>query len=74
MPGGVGIVAGVAFLLIFLGLAIIAFKMLRKTVKMAFRITIVAIIVAIALAGSAFFLSLGTAKPVRPTPRPAPAR
>lgn len=74
MPGGIGIFAGIAFLLIFLGIAFIAFKLLKKSVKMAFRVAIVAIIVAIALAGSAFFLALGTSKPVRPTPRPPQTR
>lgn len=71
-PGGVGIFAGVAVLLIFLGAAFIAFKLLKRTVRMAFRVVIVGIIVAIGLAGSAFFLALGTAKPVRP-PRPTPS-
>ena len=72
IASGVGIFAGVAFLLLFLGIAFVAFKMLKKSLKMAFRMVIVAIIVAIAIAGSAFFLLIGTGKPVRPTPRPAP--
>lgn len=66
LAGGIGIFAGVAFLLIFLGVALIAFKLLKRTVKLAFRITIVAIIIAIAVAGSAFFVLLGTSKPARP--------
>lgn len=74
MSGGVGTFAGVATLLVFLGGAFIAFKLLKRTVKMAFRIAIVAIILAIGLAGSAFFLALGTAKPVRPARPAAPTR
>jgi hypothetical protein len=65
LAGGIGIFAGVAFLLIFLAIAFVAFKLLKKSVKMAFRVTIVGIIVAIAVAGSAFFLMLGTSKPAR---------
>ncbi len=71
--GGVGIFAAVAVLLIFLGAAFIAFKLLKKTVKMAFRIAIVAIILAIGLAGSAFFFATSTTKPARPS-RPAQTR
>ena len=67
--GGVGIFAAVATLLVFAGAAFIAFKLLKRTVKMAFRVAIVAIILAIGLAGTLFFYA--TAKPVRP-PRPTP--
>lgn len=72
--GGVGIFAAVAVLFLCLAAAFIAFKLLKRTVKMAFRVVIVAIILAVGLAGSAFFFALGTAKPVRPTPRPTPSR
>ena len=65
--GGIGIFAAVAFFLVFLAVAFIAFKMLKKTVKMAFRITIVVIILAIAVAGSVSFWWLGSSKPPRPT-------
>ncbi len=68
-PGGFGIFVGVAFLLVGLGIAFVAFKLLKRTVKMAFRMAIVAVIVAVAVAGSAFFLMLGSAKPVRPPQR-----
>jgi phosphoglycerol transferase MdoB-like AlkP superfamily enzyme len=50
--GGIGIFAAVAFFLIFLAVAFIAFKMLKKTVKMAFRMAIVVVILAVAVAGS----------------------
>lgn len=71
-PGGVGTFAAIAFLLIVLGLAVVAFKLLKKSVKMAFRMAIVAVMVAIAIAGSVFFLVLGSrsggGRAVRPTP------
>lgn len=58
--GGIEVFAAVAFLLIFLAIAIVAFKLLKKSVKMAFRVAIVGVIVAIAVAGSAFFFILGS--------------
>lgn len=71
--GGTGIFIGVAFLLIFLGVAFVAYKLLKRTVKMAVRLTIVAIIIAVALAGSAFFFLSGSSKPAS-QPRPAATR
>ena len=68
ISGGIGIVAGVAFLLIFLAVAFIAFKMLKRTVKMAFRIAIVAVILAVAVAGSVALWAFGPSKSTRPTP------
>jgi hypothetical protein len=68
--GGVGVFAAVAVLLVFGGAAFIAFKLLKRTMKMAFRIAIVGIILAIGLAGSIFFWAVGTSKPTRPA-RPA---
>lgn len=69
--GGIAVFAGVAFFFIFAVIAFIAFKMLKKTVKMAVRVAVVAIIITIAVAGSVFFFVVGTSKPVRP-PRPVP--
>ena len=68
--GGYGIVAGIGFLLVFAGIAFVAFKLLKRTMKMAFRLAIVGIILAIGLAGSIFFWAVGTSKPSRPA-RPA---
>ena len=73
-PGGVGVFAVVALLLAFLGAAFIAFKLLKKSVKMAFRVAIVAVIIAIGIAGSAFFYVFGTGKPASRTPRSAQTR
>lgn len=69
--GGAGAIAAVAVLFIFIAAAFIAFRLLKKTMKMAFRIAIVAIILAIGLAGSVFFYAIGTSKPSRPQ-RPTP--
>ena len=71
--GGVGIFAAVAFFLIFAAVAFIAYKLLKKTVKMAFRMAIVAVILLIAVAGSVSFWWLGSSKP-SPRPRPASNR
>ena len=62
MNENVGIVAAVAFFLVFAGVAYIAFRLLRKTVKMAFRMAIVAVILVIAVAGSVSFWWLGNSK------------
>ena len=66
--GGIGILAAVAFFLIFLAVAFIAFKMLKRTVKMAFRVAIVVVILAVAVAGSVALWAFGTSKSPRPTP------
>lgn len=71
IAGGIGVVAAVVFFLALLAAAFIAFKMLKKTVKMAFRMVIVAVILAIAIAGSialwAFSGSGGSSEKPRPT-------
>ena len=72
--GGLGIVAAVAFFLVLLAVAFIAYKLLKKTVKMAFRMVIVAVILAIAVAGGVALWAFGTGNPARPQPRPRPAQ
>ncbi|MFN0277138.1 MAG: hypothetical protein ACKVRN_00910 [Pyrinomonadaceae bacterium] len=64
----VGIIAAVAFFLIFAAVAYIVFRLLKKTVKTAFRLMIVAVILLIAVAGSVSFwwLSSKPAKAERP--------
>jgi len=69
LSGGIGIFAGVVFFFVLLGVAFIAFKLLKRTVKMAFRMAIVGIIVAIAIAGSIAFFWLGSTKSPRPQPK-----
>ena len=60
MNESIGIVAAVAFFLVFAAAAYIAFRLLRKTVKMAFRMAVVAVILLIAVAGSVSFWWLGS--------------
>ncbi len=72
--GGIGIFAAVVFFLIFIAAAFIAFKMLKRTVKMAFRIAIVAVILAVAVAGSVALWAFGTSKTPHPQPRPTQTR
>lgn len=69
--GGAGVIAAVAFLLVFLGIAFVVFKLLKRTVKMAFRMVIVAIILAIAVAGSIALWALSSGGS---SERPRPAR
>jgi hypothetical protein len=74
--GGIAIFAGVAFFLVLAAVAFIAFTLLRKTLKMAFRLLIVAVIMVAAIAGSiALFMfgGVGSSRPVRPD-RPRPTR
>lgn len=70
LGGGIGVFLGVVFFLLFAAIAFVAYKLLRKTMKMAFRIAVVVILLGVAVAGSAYFLLAGTAKSVRPGPRP----
>lgn len=63
--GTIGAVVAAAFLIVFLGVAFVAFKALKRTVKMAFRMAIVGVILVIAVAGSAtlwYFSSDGSPK------------
>jgi uncharacterized membrane protein len=73
--GGIAVFAAVAFFFVLASVAFFAFKMLRKSVKMAFRLIIVAIILLIAVAGSVTFWWLGSSSPTRPDrPRPTQPR
>ncbi|MEP6901661.1 MAG: hypothetical protein ABJA66_07915 [Actinomycetota bacterium] len=69
--GGIGVFLGIAFFFIFAAIAFVAYKMLRKTVKMAVRMAVVIVILAIAFIGSIAFLWFGSGggnRPVRPVP------
>ena len=73
-PGGtIGIGIGVAFLLAALTAAYIAFRMLRKTVKIALRMLIVAVILAIGLVGTMAFFYMGSGGNPRNQPANRPA-
>jgi apolipoprotein N-acyltransferase len=50
--GVIGAVVAISFFLVLAGAAYIAFKALKKTVKMAIRMVIVAVILVIAVVGS----------------------
>jgi len=66
--GGIGIAAGVGFFLVFLAVAYVAFRLLRRTMKMAFRLAVVGVILLVAVAGSVGIFGLGNSKPARPRP------
>jgi hypothetical protein len=59
---------GAVFFLVACAGAFIAFKLLKRTVKMAFRMVIVAVILVIAIVGSIALWALES----KPTPRPVP--
>lgn len=69
--GGIAAIFGIAFFFVLAAVAFIAYRMMKKTVKMAVRMTIVVAILLIALVGSVALLlfSSGSSKRVtRPTP------
>lgn len=66
--GTVGLAAGAIFFVVLAAAAFIAAKMLKKTVKMAFRIAIVLIIIAIGIVGCVSFWAIGSDRPARPQP------
>lgn len=73
--GGIAIVGGIAFFLVLAAVAFVAFLLLRKTLKMAFRLVIVAVILVIAILGCVSFWWLGSGRPTRPDiPRSTPTR
>jgi len=70
----VGFAAVVGCFLIFAAVAYVAFRLLRKTVRMAFRLAIVAAILLVALAGSILIYMNGTRTSPRPRPQPTRSR
>ena len=63
--GTFGLIAGFVFFLIFAAVAYVAFRILKKTAKMAVRMLVVALILLIAIAGSVslwYFSGSGTPK------------
>jgi hypothetical protein len=77
--GGIGAVLGIAFFFIFAAIAFVAYRMLKRTVKMAVRMAVVIAILAIAFVGSIALLWFGTssgggARAPRPTPAAQKAR
>ena len=71
--GVVGLFAGVVFVIICIAAAVVAFFVLKRTFKMAVRITIVGIILVVAVVGLISFVWIGVANsPPRPRPGPSP--
>jgi hypothetical protein len=71
----IGIVLAVVFFLLFAGISAIAFFTIRKTVKMALRMMIVAAILLIAFVGSlALWYGIGGSPSPRSTPNRPPAK
>jgi hypothetical protein len=68
--GTIGVFLAIAFIFIIAGSAFFAFVMLRKTVKMAFRILILGVILLIAVVGSASFLWFSSSGGDSSKPRP----
>lgn len=68
VAGGVGVFAVVALIFIGIAAAFFAFVMLRKTVKMAIRMIVVAVILLVAIVGSVSFLWFGSGSSPRPRP------
>lgn len=67
----IGIVAGVVFFLIFAAIAVVAFFIIKRTVKMAVRMAVVAAILLIAVVGGiSFWMFTSDAKPARRTTNP----
>jgi hypothetical protein len=71
LAAGLETYGAVGFLVIFAAVAFIAFKLLKRTVKMAFRLAIVGIILVVAIAGSIALWAFGTGSSERPATRPA---
>jgi hypothetical protein len=71
--GAVGITAVVGFFLVFAAVAYIAFRLLKRTVRMALRMAIVAAILVVALAGSVLIYWKRTSSTTT-HPRPVPTR
>jgi hypothetical protein len=70
--GGIAAIFGIAFFFVLAAVAFITYRLLKKTVKMAVRMTIVVAILLIALIGSVALLLFGSGGG-KPAPRPTPA-
>ena len=69
-----GAIVGATFLVVFVAVAFVAFKALKKTAKMALRMGIVVVILLIGVVGSVslwYFSSSGSPKLKPPASRPA---
>jgi hypothetical protein len=72
--GSYGMIAGFIFFLVFVALAYIAFRLMRRSVKMAMRMVIVAIILGVAVVGAISLYWFGMGLAAKPKPAPTRAR
>ena len=70
VAAGIGIFAGAAFFLVLAAIAFVAFRMLRRTAKLAVRLAIAGLILLVAAAGTVLIWA-GSAKVSRPIRPPA---
>jgi hypothetical protein len=66
--GPIGIAVGVAFFLVVAAVAYISFRLMRRTMKTAIRLAIVALILLVALVGSIAILWKSSGRITRPRP------
>ena len=67
--GSVGVIAAIIFFAVFVGGAMIVFSMIRRTVKLAFRLMIVGVLLLIAVAGAtSLWWFGGSGDKARPVP------
>lgn len=71
---GTWIFVGIAFFFVFAIAAVMAFKLLKKSVKMAVRMTIVGIILLLAVIGAAAFFFYGSSDGKRTSPTQTPRK
>jgi len=74
MNSSYGIIAGSIFFLVFVGVAYVVFGLLKRTVKMAIRMVVVALILLIAVAGGGCLLWFGTGVGEKPKTNSTRAR
>ena len=70
VAAGAGLFAGVVLFFVLAAAAFVAFKMLKRSVKMAFRLVILGLILVIAIAGGISIWWLIGDSPKPPTTRP----
>ena len=71
-PAGIVIIVG--FFLVSLAVAYVAFRVLRKTMKLAFRLALVGLILIVALIGTISIYLFGIGSTPQSRPRPTPSR
>ena len=70
--GSIGLIAAIIFLVVFVALAMVVLSFVRRTVKLAFRIAIVGVLLLIGVVGAASLWWFAGGSPDKP--RAAPVR